>query len=158
MLVAKARLLGEEWCDLWQDVHVGNVERAKSGVGGDPTLRSFNGGVHAILMNVHVDGGAAREPGDEDCGRVAVSVKCRAQIQIEMRDLWRDAPMKTPNLQGCRRTDEGGGGSVDDRGDEVERFNNGAFAGVVLADHHGVGLERDRVVPKATVILQTKSL
>ena len=75
-----------------------------------------------------------------------------------MRDAGRDAPLEVSQVQDLWRPDEACAISVDDGGDEVECFHDGAFAGVVLPDDDRAGVERDGVVAKAPIVLQTEGV
>jgi hypothetical protein len=46
--------------------------------------------------------------------------------------------------------------SVDDGGDDVECFDDGAFSGVVFSDDEGALLEGDGVVAEAPVVLESE--
>ena len=113
--------------------------------------------MHAVLVYVCANRCALFERRRENGRRITVSVEYRLKIEAEMRDLWCDAALETPEFETCRRSNKGSCVSVYDARDNVQRFDDRALTCVILADDDSAGLEGDRVVPKTSVIYEPES-
>jgi hypothetical protein len=137
-------------------MYVGNLQVEKSAAGGDPSFRVVDAGVDAVMVQVRGDGCAVVEGCRENGRWIAVPVKRSLEVEVQMGDAWGDAAVEVPQFQALRGRDEACAIAIDNGCDEMECFNDGALACVVLPDHHRTGMKRDDVVTKATVVLQAQ--
>ena len=112
--------------------------------------------VYSFAMEVCSYGCVVGEGGGEYCWRRLVAVECGVKVEVEVGDAWIDASGVVGKIEAWWRDAERRAASVDDRRNQVECFDYGAFAGVVFSDYDGGVVERDGVVVKTPVVLEAE--
>ena len=80
-------------------------------------------------------------------------MECGAEVDIEVCNLGGDATVKPADIEALRSGHEDCCFSVDDCRDEMQGLHDRTLARIVFAHDNGVGLERDGMVAKASIVL-----
>jgi hypothetical protein len=156
VVIGELLLLALQRADLRQDMQVRNLQNEKGIAACHPVFAVADRGVDALGMDVGFNCGATRERCSEDRRRITVSVEGSLQVQVKVRDLRRDAPPKLAKIKALRRRNKAGRPAVHDCSDHMQCLHDRALASVIPADDDRALMKCDRVIAKATIILETK--
>lgn len=110
----------------------------------------------ALFVNISSHRRSFRKRRGQDGWGIAIAVERGLKVNTEVRDLRDDALLEWPEARVRGWPAECGRLSVDDSSDQVQCFDDGAFAGVVPTDSYRTSMKRNRMVIEATIILKTK--